>query len=538
MHPATLWEAVSDAVPDRIAVVQGTTRASWRRFEERSSGLAGGLLAHGVGRGAKVGQLLYNSPEFLESYFAALKVRAVPFNMNYRYTAVEIAYLLADAEADALVYHAGLAEVVAEAVGRRPVKLLIEVPDADGHVPGSIAYEDLVSGAARAPRIPRDGDDVTMVYTGGTTGMPKGVVSKVGPTLEYLLDVVPRLRGRSPIPIDEVPSFAAACAPGEWITSVPASPLMHNTGLAVGAFPPLATGGSVVLLESRRFDAAELWDVVHTERVTDITVVGDPFARPMVAELEGGPPRDLTCVRIIGSAGAMLSGEIKARLLRHLPGALIVDVLGASEGMMGMSVSTGGALAPTGSFQPLPGTILIAEDGRRIEPGSAEVGFVAVPGGAEGYHRDARKTAATFRVIDGERYTVPGDFATMDADGTLHLLGRGSSCINTGGEKVFAEEVEEALKALSAVEDALVFGVDDERFGQNVAAVLSRPRGSDEPLDAILAAARQRLAGYKVPRVAVVVDEVPRTPVGKADYPGARALLERSAQETHGTRNT
>jgi fatty-acyl-CoA synthase len=225
----------------------------------------------------------------------------------------------------------------------------------------------------------------------------------------------------------------------------------------------------------------------------------------------------------------MFSSEAKAGLLEHLPQAMIIDIIAATEGAMGMALSTAGAPTETGRFRPHPGVIVIADDGRRIEPGSAEPGLIALPGGPEGYYKDDAKTAAISKEIDGHRYTVPGDYAIINPDGSLTLLGRGSSCINTAGEKVYPEEVEEALKALPWVEDVLVFGVTDERFGEQVSAVLSRAPGTDRPVKDILAGLRQKLAAYKVPRAVVVVDEVPRTHVGKPDYPAARALFDASA---------
>jgi 3-oxocholest-4-en-26-oate---CoA ligase len=525
LHPATLWEAIADVVPDRLALVQGVVRTTWREFDDRAARLAGTLLAHGVGAGARVGQLLYNSPEFIESYYAALKIRAVPFNVNYRYTGAEIAYLLDNADADVLFFHSSLGGVVADAVAQaRPLALLVEVPDSEDHLDGSLRYDEAISASAPADRIVRDENDITMVYTGGTTGMPKGVVTKVGPVLTTLLDTVPPLLGHAPLAVDEVPSFTAALE--AVMVSLPAPPLMHNTGLGIGVAPALATGGTVVLLEGHRFDPAALWDTVAAERVNAITVVGDPFARPMLAALNENPTRDLQCVLSIASSGAMFSTEVKAGLLEHLPQAMILDLIAASEGSMGMSISTAQAPVPTGQFRPSPGVIVITQDGQPIRAGSGEAGLVALPGGAERYHKDEAKTAATFRIIGGQRYTIPGDYAVVEADGTLVLLGRGSSCINTAGEKVYPEEVEEILKAHPSVEDALVFGVDDERFGQKVAAVISRSLQADDPVDEILAAARVKLASFKVPRTVVVVDVVPRTQVGKADYEAARRLFQ------------
>ncbi|MBV8951006.1 MAG: AMP-binding protein, partial [Actinobacteria bacterium] len=267
LHPATLWEAISDVVPDRPALVQGQTRRTWRQFDERASRLAGAFSAHGVGADAKVGLLLYNCPEFLESYFAALKVRAVPFNVNYRYTGEELAYLLTNADAQALVYHSSLAGAVEQAIATTgPFRLMLEVPDGGTHIERSLPYEDVIARTEPAPRIARDADDVTMIYTGGTTGLPKGVVSKVGPPLAYLLDTVPPLMGHAPVPIAEMPQFTASLdGTDDIMVSLPAPPLMHNTGLGIGALPALATGGTVVLLPTRRFDPSELWDTVETE---------------------------------------------------------------------------------------------------------------------------------------------------------------------------------------------------------------------------------------------------------------------------------
>jgi 3-oxocholest-4-en-26-oate---CoA ligase len=379
-----------------------------------------------------------------------------------------------------------------------------------------------VASASPAPRVRRSPDDTTMAYTGGTTGMPKGVVSRVGPAIEGLLLAVPPMLGRKGVTIDEAPALAAGL--DEWMVSLPAPPLIHSTGLGIGVLPALATGGTVVLLEERSFDPVAVWDTVAAERVSAITVVGDPFARPMLAELDAGPARDVACVRSISSSGAMFSAEVKAGLLGRLPHAVIIDLIASTEGTMGMSISTAAAPVDTARFRPGRGVIVVTDDGRRVEPGSGEIGLVAVPGGAERYHKDEARSAVTFRMIDGERYTVPGDYATVDADGSLVLLGRGSSCINTAGEKVYPEEVEEALKRHPAVQDALVFGVPDDAYGQRVAAVWSRTPGTGDGYGTVLEETRRHLAGYKLPHTAVEVDRVPRTQVGKPDYATAREL--------------
>jgi len=352
-------------------------------------------------------------------------------------------------------------------------------------------------------------------------------MSRVGPGIGALLATTPPLLGHpaAETPADAVALAVRAVADDRQFVTVPAPPLMHNTALGIGALPTLLFGGTLALLNGRKLDVDELWDVVERERATSIVVVGDAFARPMLRALDDGPQRNLSSVALIASAGAMFSTEVKAGLLEHLPRAAIIDLIAATEGTMGMSIATAAAPAETGRFQPNAGVVVLGEDDRPVEPGSGEAGLVALPGGGGGYYKDDAKTAATFRVIGGTRYTIPGDFATVNADGTITLLGRGSSCINTAGEKVYPEEVEEVLKRHPGVEDALVFGVADERFGQTVAAVLSRPPGADEAVADILGTARKTLASYKVPRAVVVVDQVPRTQVGKPDYPAARELF-------------
>ncbi len=538
-HYATAWEAVADTIPAATAMVQGDLRRSWGDFEARASRLAGAFLAAGLGPGSKVGLLLYNAPEFMEAYFAALKIRAVPFNINYRYVEAELAYLFDDADAEALVLHRSVTPQLGAALDDRPaLKLVLDVDDTDvtsggagGHPveahPRALAYEEVVATAEPAPRIERSGDDICLIYTGGTTGMPKGVMAPIGEGLENLLATVPPLLSEPACTAveDAVALARRADEAGTPFTCIAGPPLMHNTAMGMAALPALLFGGCLAFLAGRRFDSHELWDLAVQERATSIIVVGDAFARPMLTALEERPGRDLSSVTLIASAGAMFSTEVKEGILAHVPSAAIIDMIAASEGNMGMSISVAGAVAPTGTFAPHPGVIVVTEDGRQVAPGSEEPGIVALPGGAAGYYKDEEKTAKTFKVIDGIRYTLPGDWATVAADGTLTLLGRGSQCINTAGEKVFPEEVEEVFKALPAVEDCLVFGMPDERFGQRVAAVVSKVDAT-VPDDDLLAAARQRLASYKLPRQLLTVAEVPRMPSGKADYPAARALFE------------
>ncbi len=541
-HYATIWESIADVVPESPALVQGDVRRTWGDYDANASRLAGTMRAVGVGTGAKIAQYLYNSPEYMESYFAALKLRAVPVNVNYRYLDDELLYLLENSDSEVLLYHASLAERVARVRDRAPaLKLLIEVadPDADraggtstatASVDGAIRYKEAIA-ADPAPRITRDGDDTTMIFTGGTTGMPKGVMMKIAPQVAALYEVAPALLGSVlSDPSGFAPIARRAADEGREFVALPACPLMHATGLGIGTLPALTFGGKIALLVNKGLDVDELWSVVEAEKVGVITIVGDAFARPLLRGLDEGPPRDLSSVLVICSSGAMFSNEIKAGLLNHMPQAMIQDFIAATEGLMGISISTKDNLAPTGCFLPAPGVTVLDDNGAPVTPGSGEAGMVAVPGVIpEGYYKDEAKTASTFREIGGVRYSIPGDWATIEADGTIALLGRKSHLINTGGEKVYPEEVEEAIKRHPAVDDCLVFGVPDERFGQRVVGVASLAPGAAASAEEILTEVRERLSSYKLPRQLLLVDDVPRAPNGKADYPAARKLLEESS---------
>jgi fatty-acyl-CoA synthase len=532
-HLATLWEHVADAVPEATAVVHGDVRRSYRELDDRAARLAGALAEAGLGPGSKVAQYLYNGVEYVESYAAALKIRGIPVNVNYRYLDDELLYLLDNSEAEALVFHSSLADRVARVAGRAGrLKRLLEVDDGGpaGTVDGAVAYESAVASAGPAPRIERDPADVLLLYTGGTTGMPKGVITRNVAAVTGAIGTIASVTGVAPADdAEDVPGLVRdfVAEQGQFVT-LPACPLMHGTGMAALA-PTLGGGGKLVLLVGRGLDVEELWDTVEREGVNSLVIVGDAFARPMLRGLRDGRERDLSCVRFIWSAGAMFSAEVREGLLDHLPTATIIDSIAASEGGMGVAMSTKGNIIPTGSFLPNPGVKLFTEDGVEVEPGSTEMGMVAVPGAIpDGYYHDTEKTARTFREFGGVRYSIPGDWGTIGEDGILTLLGRGSQCINTGGEKVFPEEVEETLKVHPSVEDALVFGLPDERFGQRVAAVVSLVPGADAAIDprSIVDDVRDRLSGYKLPRDVAIVETVPRAANGKADYPRARELFE------------
>jgi fatty-acyl-CoA synthase len=536
LHFGAIWEAIADAVPGQAAVVQGDRRVSWRDYEQRAGRLAQALLDAGLGPQSKVGMYLFNSPEYCETNFAALKIRGVPINVNYRYLDNELEYLLDNADVEVLVFHTSLGDRVARVRERlNKVRLFVEVDDgvaSDGshHLEGATAYEDLQGTLPVAERIEPEGDELYMLYTGGTTGMPKGVVYPLQEFTKFFLQSYPPMVGLAPVvAVDELLAEARRLYEAETpLVAMSGPPLMHGTGCWLGMMAPHLFGGTAVLLRGRGLDPVEVWDAVERERVQHLIIVGDAFAKPLMRALDEAPDRwDLSSLRLLVSSGAMFSADVKHGLLEHMPELAIADVLGSTEGGMGTSLTTKDtARNETAKFMLTATTKVFTDDGREVQPGSGEIGMVANGGLTPiGYYKDPEKSARTFRVVNGVRYGFAGDMATIAADGTLVLFGRGSNCINTGGEKVFPEEVEEALKLHAAVEDALVFGVPDDRFGERVVGIVSLSPGKTASTDDILTDARGRLASYKLPREIRVVDEVPRAPNGKANYPAARELF-------------
>jgi len=531
-HYATLWEAVADAIGDREAVVCGDVRRSWSDYEARSARLAAAFADAGLGPGSKVGLYLYNGPEYLESQFAAFKGRHTPVNINYRYLDEELLYLLENSDAEALVYHTSLGDRVARVKERAPrVRLWIEVDDGGASLPGAAAYESLLAGFDPAPRITRSEDDVYMLYTGGTTGMPKGVMYDMGGMLQSFIRIGFPLMGLGLPAPHEIPGLVGKLwDEGTPLRSVPACPLMHGTGVWLGAMMPHMGGACVTLLRERSFDAHELWRATQDEGLTQLVIVGDAFAKPMLRALEEakaeGRPYDVSSVKFIISSGVMWTSEVKAALL-DWHGFVLIDAMGSSEGSMGTQITTRGNVGRTARFAMSPTTKVFTEDGREVAPGSGESGMVAAGGMVPlGYYKDEKKSQATFKTIDGVRYAFPGDWATVEADGSLNLLGRGSNCINTAGEKVYPEEVEEAVKQHPDVLDCLVVGVADEKFGQRVTAVAAPlPDRTLDP-EKLREFTRTKLAGYKVPKQVFVVERIQRAPNGKADYPWARSVVE------------
>jgi fatty-acyl-CoA synthase len=537
MHFATLWEAISDALPDKPALIHGETRRSWRDYDQRAARIATVLDQAGIGLDSKVALYLQNRPEYLEGQYGVFKVRACPINANYRYTADELIYLLDNADCEGVIFQGSFADRIEAIRARLPrLKLLIQVRDGDEPLlEGALDYEQAIAGAAPMARIARSEDEVYMLYTGGTTGMPKGVMYAVGEFVRRITQLGASFRGMTaPESLDEAVAVAKKLdQAGASPVSLIACPLMHGTGMWVGAVVPHNLGGAAVTLTGSHFDAHELWRTAEKTRATDIIIVGDAFAKPMLAALEEaeaqGRRYDLSSVKLIISSGVMWTTPVKEGLLRY-GDMTLVDAIGATEGSMGVSVMSRSMKAETAKFQRNPTTRLFTDDGREVHPGSGETGKVANGGLVPlGYYKDPKKSAETFKVIDGVRYSFPGDYAMLDAEGNLILLGRGSVCINTGGEKVYPEEVEEAIKCHPAVYDCLTVGVPDERFGERVTAVVSFRPGQRASNEELIAHARERIAGYKTPRAIVVVPEVRRAPNGKADYKWARETAREAA---------
>jgi len=507
---ADIWEAVVDRVGEREALVCGERRLTYAQLEERANRLANAMAAAGIGPGDHVGCYLTNGPEYIETMFAAFKLRAVPININYRYVAEELRYLFDDSGIVALVHDAAFADRVAEArQDRPPLKLSLSVGG---------DYEDVIAAAsADRPVVERSGDDLYLIYTGGTTGMPKGVVWRQEDAFFACIGGGDPMRLNGPVTtpdevLERIIDFDF-CA-------LPLAPLMH----AAAQWTSISWwfAGARVVFMPGSFDPAAVWRTIGAEKVSTLIIVGDAMARPLVDEWDRSGPYDVSSMFALGSGGAPLSSSLRDRLREILPDTMVTDGFGSSEtGAQGSQrLEPGSDPAGVTRFTRLgEGTTVLADDHTEVRPGSGVVGRVALSGRIPlGYHNAPEATAATFVEVDGVRWVVTGDAATVEADGSITLLGRGSVSINTGGEKVFPEEVEGALKSHPAVYDAVVVGIPDDRFGQRVAAVVSFRPGMAADLDDLAAHCRTHIAGYKVPRTLVVVDEVVRSPVGKADY--------------------
>jgi fatty-acyl-CoA synthase len=522
---ARAWETVATLAPERTALVCGDRRLTFAEFDARAERLARVLAAAGLGPDDKVAIMCVNSPEYMEAFFAAQKLGCVPVNVNYRYVGAELAYLLDNSDAKALVYHDDFAATVADALAtlaadREPPALVLRV----AHATDAGDYERaLAAVTATGPATTRapSGDDLVFLYTGGTTGYPKAVMWRTDDLYVALWQMAR--------PGTEPPDVAAQITAGKAAaTLLPACPLMHGTGLFI-TLSTLAGGGIVVLIDSLRLDPEAVWSAIEREHIAVCTIVGDAFARPLLAALDAEPDRwDLSSLRAITSSGVTWSPETKRGLLAHLPRVTLIDSLGASEGIMTRTETRASDDIAPARFKASDRIVVVTDDGEVAEPGDGRIGMLGVGGAIPlGYYKDPEKTGATFRTVNGRRYSIPGDYATVETDGTITLLGRGSACINTGGEKVYPEEVELALRAHPSVFDCVVVGVADDRWGEMVVALVEPANGTlDER--ALAEHCRATLAGYKVPKRFVRVDSLQRSPAGKADY---KLLREVAARE-------
>jgi acyl-CoA synthetase (AMP-forming)/AMP-acid ligase II len=520
---ATILETVAEQRADRTAVTRGAASLTWQQLEERAARLAAFLASRGIGTDDRVAIGLYNSPEYLESVFAALKLRAIPVNVNYRYQAEEMLHLFGDAQVTAVIFDAALSQRVTSAAGRAPsVRTLVQVGDAAAGT-AAHGYEHVIAAHPPLPPAPR-GVDHWLMYTGGTTGQPKGVLVDHA----WLYPVISangfRLIGE-PVPgsLGELRAATSRLtrAHGDALVCLPAPPLMHATGMytTLGA---LVASGRVVFLPGRSYDAGELAAAIARHGVDTVSIVGDVFALPLADALDRaaaeGRPYDVSSLRRILSVGVTWSADVKRRLLAH--GDFVCrDLVAASEGgPFAVSETRRGDAAITARFTLAPGARVIDDQGRDVVPGSGEVGLLAAPADDKiGYLGDAARTAQTFRTFGGTRWVVTGDLASLEPDGSITFRGRGSRVINTGGEKVFAEEVEQVLIEHPGVRDALVVGLPDRRWGHRITAVVAPERSGALTAEQLTAHVAERLADYKKPRGVVFVPAIQRSPSGKAD---------------------
>jgi acyl-CoA synthetase (AMP-forming)/AMP-acid ligase II len=504
---ADIFEHAVDAFPARTALICGDQQVTYAQLEERVNRLAHYLAGAGVGHGDHVGLFARNSLEAVETILAACKLRAAAVNINYRFTGPELRYMIEDSDIVALVHDRDLTPLVEAQEGSVPgprVRIVI----------GDDYEQALAAGAPDRDFPPRGAGDVYLIYTGGTTGYPKGVMWRHEDIWRTLAGGIDFSTG---VPLKDEWEQSRLGARSGGVSKLTVAPLIHGAA-QVSVLGALFTGDTVVLM--RRFDADEIWRAVERHEVKMLMIIGDAMARPLVdAYTRGG--YDASSLAVVTSSGALFSAAVKEECARALPGVFFTEAVGSTEtGFTGMGVATADAARRGGpTVKPGPGTIVLDDENQPVKPGQA--GRLARGGHVPlGYYKDPEKTAALFAEVGGERYAVPGDMARVEEDGSITLLGRGKTCVNTGGEKVFPEEVEDALKSHPEVFDAVVVGVPDERLGQRVAALiqLRTGTGADNDLDALTEYLRGRIAGYKVPRSVWVVDQISRTAVGKPDY--------------------
>jgi len=526
---ADLFESVVDVVGGETAVVAGR-RLTYGELDARANRLGHRLVAAGIGRDDFVGIQLWNGSEYLETMLACFKIRAVPVNVNYRYTDRELRHLYADAGLVGLVHQRGFASAVGTALGGMDEpRLVLEVDDGTGASRSSWAddYEAALAEADDSRGFgPRSSDDLYCVYTGGTTGMPKGVLWRHEDIFFAAMG------GGDPLHLGDTidrPEELAQRVLHPGIVALAVPPFMHASAHWL-AFSTFFGGGTVVVVPGGRFDPGTTWRLVADERVGVLVVVGDAMARPLLDALEsarrGGEAPDVSSLMAVGSGGAMLAPSTKARIARLLPGVIVADAFGSSE-----TGQLGGSPPPDDPFGPPclhldERTAVFDDDLRPVVPGRGQVGRLARGGRVPiGYRGDPARSSTTFVTVGSSRWALPGDLARVEADGTIVVLGRSSQCINTGGEKVHPEEVEAALKGHPDVVDAVVVGAPDERWGERVTAIVQAVAGRHPTLDDLRDWLRAVLADYKLPKQLVLVDELPRLPSGKADYAWAKAQV-------------
>jgi fatty-acyl-CoA synthase len=539
----TVHDAICGAIPDREAIVHGERRVTYGEIGTRTRRLAAALSGLGLGCKTERSELaghasgqdhlalyMYNCPEYLESMLGAYKARVAPFNVNYRYVDEELVYLLRDSRARGMVFHAAFAETVARIRADLPeLEFFVQVNDGSGREPleGALAYESLIESAADAPTgIEPSPDDLYVLYTGGTTGMPKGVLWRQADV--FVTALGGQTRAQSGEEFESMDAVVERAVRGKGaMRALPSPPFMHGAA-HWSAFHTFHMGGTVIIQnEVSGLVASDIWSTVERESAESLLIVGDAFGRPLLDELDRHA-YDLSSLKLLVSGGAALTASLKQQFIARIPGLTILDSVGSSEtGGQAQHLSSEGRGVSTGTFSSTPGNVVVSEDlSRVLAPGSVEMGWLARRGRVPlGYLGDEEKTARTFPRIEGERFSVPGDRARMREDGVVELYGRDSVTINSGGEKIFAEEVEQALRHHEGVYDAVVAGRPSERWGNEVVAVVRLREGIDVAEDSLLSECAKHIARYKLPKKFVFVDEIVRSPSGKADYRWARETI-------------
>ena len=533
MQFANVWERVSDTVGDNVALINGDNELSWSQLDVKAAKIATILEEYGLKSDSKVGIYLHNSNEYLEAQYGVFKIEGVPINVNYRYKENELIYLLDNADAEAVFFQGCYSERIKAIKDQLPkIKVYIQIDDGtEPLMEGAIDYESSISSSKEQNRFDRTEENIYMLYTGGTTGMPKGVMYKHGGFIPSMLKTAFAMGFEVPEDISDLEKIVKNAKENDSLSvSLPACPLMHGTGMWLGAFLPMFSGGTVVTISDLGLNPKKVWEEVVKNKVNSLVIVGDAFAKPLLDELKEAKSSsneyDISSLRAMISSGVMWSSEIKDGLL-ELHDMTLFDAMGSSEGGMGSAVSNREMPAKTAKFALNPGVIVLSDDGKEVEPGSEEMGKIGTSGLVpEGYFKDEKKSAETFKEINGVRYSFPGDYATINEDGTINLLGRGSNCINTAGEKVYPEEVEEAVKKHPYVYDCLVVGLKDEKFGQRVVALASLETAGSLEEGELIDFTREQLSGYKLPKQVLFVDEVMRAPNGKANYKWAKEEAE------------